>query len=161
MKKWILTGTLIVALAVVAVFAWVGVAYARWPHSLYHHGYGMMGSYGMMRAWDDAPMHPYMLDALAGALNLTPEEIQVQIDQGDTPYQIAQSQGLSRNQARRLVFAAHDEALDEAVQAGALTQEQANWMDRYMESTALGGFRGCPGFNGFGGHFGPMMGGRW
>jgi hypothetical protein len=96
----------------------------------------MMGGYGY------GPMRQYMLDALAEALNLTPEQLQTHLNQGETPWQIAQSQGLSADQFRQAMLKAQDEALDEAVKAGVLTQQQADWMDQHMESMWSGGF-GC------------------
>jgi hypothetical protein len=61
---------------------------------------------------------------------------------------------------------AHDKALDKAVEAGLLTQEQADWMDQHMESMWSGngaGYGGCHGSYGddgqtTGARFGPMMG---
>ena len=180
MKKWIIAGSLVVALAVVAVFGWVGVAYAQsqqppTPGQGYGYGGMMGGGYGMMGNGGYGPMHQYMVDALATALNLTPEQLQTRIDNGDTPYQIAQSQGLSQEQIQQVIEDAHDQALDQAVKDGALTQEQADWMDQHMESMwsgTFGGF-GCHGsYNGTGSdnsnsggsnpgsRFGPMMGGR-
>ncbi len=186
MKKWIIAGSLVVALAVVAVFGWAGVAYAQsqqppTPGQGYGYG-GMMGGYGygMMGSSGYGPMHQYMVDALAKALNLTPEQLQARIENGETPYEIAQSQGLSQEQIQQVMEDAHDQALDQAVEAGTLTQEQADWMDQHMEamwSGDFGGF-GCHGFNGdsdsgnsssgssnsggsnSSGRFGPMMGGR-
>jgi Protein of unknown function (DUF2680) len=128
-------------------------------------GYGMMGGFGMMGAGNYGPMHQYMVEALAEALKLTPEEVQSRIDGGETPWQIAQSQGLSQDQIQQLMLDAHDKALDKAVEAGLLTQEQADWMDQHMESMWSGdgtGFGGCHGANGTsdstsGTRYGPMM----
>ncbi len=186
MKKWIIAGSLVVALAVVAVFGWAGVAYAQSqqpPTPGQGYGYGMMGGgygYGMMGDAGYGPMQQYMVDAFAKALNLTPEQLQTRIDNGETPYQIAQSQGLSQEQIQQVIEDAHDQALDQAVKDGTLTQAQADWMDQHMESMWSGnyGASGCPGFNGgvgnrnanprnanpggsnSGSRFGPMRGGR-
>lgn len=130
-------------------------------------GYGTPGGYGMMGAGGYGPMHEYMVDALADTLNLTPEEIQSRIDAGETPWQIAQAQGMSEEEIQQLMLDAHDKALDAAVEAGTLTQEQADWMDQHMESmwsTDGAGFGGCHGAVGAGNttsgtRYGPMM--RW
>ena len=191
-NKWLIVGISIVALLGLAFggLVWAGTAYAqsqtppatgylrgmmdgyRTPggyssQSGQYGGYGMMGGFGMMGAAGYGPMHDDMVDALAEALNLTPEEIQSRIEAGETPWQIAQAQGLSDEEIQQLMLDAHDKALDAAVEAGTLTQEQADWMDQHMESmwSADGaGFGGCHGPAGAGNttsgtRFGPMM--RW
>ena len=101
------------------------------------YGRGMMGGgYGMMGGWGQGnygPMHDYMIPALAEKLGLTAEELQARIDGGETPYQVAQAKGLSDEEIRNLFQAAHAEALDAAVAAGAITQEQADWMSQHMQ----------------------------
>lgn len=173
-SKWIIIGISVLALAALAVggLAWAGTAYAQSPTPNdpgfpYDMMGGQYGGYGMMGAGNYGPMHQYMVDALAEALKLTPEEVQSRIDAGETPWQIAQSQGLSQDQIQQLMLDAHDKALDQAVQAGLLTQAQADWMDQHMESMWSGdgtGFGGCHGANGAsdstsGTRYGPMMGG--
>ena len=177
MKKWIILGISVVVLAALAVagLVWAGTAYAQaqnpptpaFPYGMMggqYGGFGMMGGYGMMGAGGYGPMHEYMVAALAGALNLTPEEIQARIDNGETPWEIARSQGLSDEEIQQLMFDAHDIALDNAVEAGLLTQEQADWMDQHMESMWSGDFGngGCHGANDAGGsssgtRYGPGM----
>jgi hypothetical protein len=173
MRKRIIIGISIVALVALAIvgLGWARTAYAQaqTPPSP-GYGYGMMGGqyggFGMMGNWDNGPMHEYMVSALADALNLTPEEIQTRIDNGETPWQIAQAQGLSEEQIQQVMLDAHDKSLDKTVEAGILTQEQADWMDQHMESMWSGdfsGFGGCHGpVNGTGStdsgtRYGPMM----
>ena len=170
MKKWIFIGISILALAVLSAvgFAWAQTAYAQTqtpPFPGYQHGmmggqaggYGMMGrqhgGYGMLGAETYGPMHDSMVDALAEALNLAPEEVQTRIDNGETPWQIAEAQGLNQDQIGQLMQDAHDKALEGAVEGGTLTQEQADWMDQHMESMWSGDFSGygsCPGMGGAG-----------
>ncbi len=160
MKKWILIGIAALALVAVAGLAWFGTAYAQsqtppFPGQPWGRmgGSGMMGGYagyGMMGAGDYGPMHPYMVAALADALHLDQTEVQTRMNNGETPWQIAQAQGLTSEQAQQIILDAHDKALDQAVKAGLLTQAQADWMDQHMESMWSGngaGF-GCPGANG-------------
>jgi hypothetical protein len=155
MKKWIILGISIAALAVLTVggFVWAGKAYAQaqeppYPNYSYgmmggrYGGYGMMGGYGMWGAGGYGPMHQYMIDALAKAFNLTSEQLQARFDQGETPWKIAQSQGLSAEQFQNAMQEAQDQALEAAVKGGVLTQQQADWMDQHMESMWSGGF-GC------------------
>jgi hypothetical protein len=97
---------------------------------------GNRGTRGGMMGWQDGsygPMHEYMISALAEGLDMTSEELQARIDQGETPYQVAQSAGLSDEQITTLFDEAHDKALQAAVDAGALTQEQADWMESHHE----------------------------
>ena len=121
------------------------------------YGPGMMGrgddvGPGMLGRWrgknqrggGTGPMHQYMFEALAEQLGLTPEELQTRLDAGQTPYQIAKDKGLSDDQIRELFEKAHDAALAKAVEAGLLTQEQADGMDKHMEQRWEGGFG--PGF---------------
>jgi hypothetical protein len=124
-------------------------------------GRGRSGAWGggMMGSGSYGPMHEYMINALAEGLNLTPANLQAQITAGKTPYQIAQDKGLSDDQIKELFLKAHDEALDAAVKAGLLTQEQADWMDQRMEQRWQDGF---PGFGAAGlGAMPCQGGGRW
>lgn len=108
-------------------------------------GYGMMGG-GMMTNGSYGPMHTYMVQSLADQLGLKVEDVQSRIQAGETPYQIAQSQGKTDNEIKTLMQTAHDEALKSAVAAGVITQAQADWMDQHMEQMwQNGGTGGCPG----------------
>jgi hypothetical protein len=189
MKKWILISLLTVAVLGLAAFAWSGTVFARnlynnnGPYGQgmmggygYGYGHGMMGGYGygygMMGDGYDSFMHDYMVSELADALNLSPEEINESIQAGETPWQIAQAEGLSNEQIQQLMQDAHDQALQAAVDAGELTQEQADWMDQRMLSMWSGDYRGfgpChstndwdnPNSSSSDSRYGPMMGGRW
>ncbi|MDD2696134.1 MAG: hypothetical protein PHD58_09435 [Anaerolineales bacterium] len=133
--------------------------------------WGMMGGRGagMMGAWRnnadadfEGPMHDAMIAALAEALNVTPEELEEAHDAGKTMWQFAEEQGLSADEFAQIMIQARTKALNQAVEDGAITQEQANWMIQRMSQAqangfgmgACGGFRQSQGFRG-----GP--GGRW
>jgi hypothetical protein len=177
--KWILTGISVLALAALAVggIVWARTAYAQsqtpatpgYPYGMMGSGgYGMMGGYGLMGGYGYGPMYTYMVDGIAEALNLTPADLEKRLEAGETPWQIAQSQGLSYEQIQQAMLEAHDKALDAAVKAGSLTQEQADWMDQHMEQmwgsgqpdTDSNGEPGSPNSAAPGRGFGPMMGGR-
>ena len=165
MKKLLMAGA--VGLVVLVALGIAGFAYAQsqTPPAPYGAGRGMMGGFGsgmmagrgmmggyrsgMMGNGGYGPMHEYMVAALAEELGLTVEDVQSRIEAGETPYQIAQSQGLTDEQIRDVMEQAHDAALDAAVAAGALTQEQADWMDQHMEQMWQNGGAG----------FGPCHGG--
>jgi hypothetical protein len=105
-------------------------------------GPGLMGSTA-------GKLQQYMLNALAEKLNLTPADLQTRMTNGETPYKIAQSQGLTDTQISDLFLAARDAALTQAVTDGVLTQEQANTLSQHMGQMWFNGF----GFGfGFGNH---------
>ena len=116
------------------------------------YGPGMMGGWGMMGGAGNGAMRQFMVDALAKELGMTSADVQTALQSGKTPYQLAQEKGLTPAQISDLMQKMHDEALKQAVAAGALTQEQADWMDQHMEQMWSNGFGpgsgGCPGFNG-------------
>ena len=103
-----------------------GVARMGWRGG---RGPGMMGSDGFGRV----PMHPYLVDALAEALDLTPEAVQERLGASETPWEIAVSSGLNEEQARKVLSDAHIAALDAAVADGAISQEQADWIRDRMQ----------------------------
>ena len=168
MKKFLWIGAL--ALISLAVLGVAGFAYAQTqtPPDAPFYGPGMMrrnGGFGpgMMGGWGQAgsgPMHPYMVEAFAEALGLTPEELQAKLDDGETMYTVAQAQGLSDEEFSTLMVEARTTALEKAVADSVLTQEQADWMIQRMAQMQAQGFG--PGAGGCGGFGGRMMGGwRW
>ncbi len=179
MKKILLVGAIVlVALAALGV---AGFAYAQsqtpptpefpfGPDAEGWHGgrRGMMGAWRAGGAWEDGihgPMHEYMLNAIAEALGLEPQELQVYHDEGKTPWDVAQEQGLSEEEFRELMFEARKKALEQAAADGVITQEQADWMlERMNQMWEYGpGFGPCHGGGGtFGGRpGGGPGGGRW
>lgn len=158
MKKALAVGAVVVvALLVLGVS---GFAYAQSqnpPNPAYPFGRGMMGGWGrgmmgggmMGGAWGGrnvyGAMHDTMVKSLADKVGLTPEEVQKRLDDGESLWQIAQSNGLSDEDTRKLMLEAHDAALAKAVADGQITQSQADWMDQHMEQMWQSG---GPGFNG-------------
>lgn len=147
----------LVAVTVLAVLGIAGLAFAQGNiPPAYHYGmmggrggYGMMGScYGMMGSGYGA-MHAYMLPAFAEALGISPEELQSRLDGGETMWDVARAQGLSDEEVYQVMEAAHSQAIEQAVEAGVLTQEQAGWMDGHMEQMHGEGFApgSCHGSN--------------
>jgi hypothetical protein len=130
------------------------------------YGYGMMGGgYGMMGYTDEdgdgyGPMHDYMLAGFAEAFDLSVEELQTQLDAGETMYTIAEAQGLTFEEFQALMIEVRTDALNQLVADGVITQEQADWMLSHMARMGQGygaGSGNCPmGGGSFGGR-----GGRW
>lgn len=174
MKKLLLV-SLIVAVAVLALGT-AGYAYAQsqQPNSGTYGpgmmggrgGRGMMGGgYGMFGYTDEdgdgyGPMHDYMLAGFAEAFGLSVEELQAQLDAGETMYTIAEAQGLTFEEFQALMIEVRTEALNQLVADGVITQEQADWMLSRMARMGQGygaGAGSCPmGGGSFGGR-----GGRW
>ena len=143
--KLIITGISVLALAALAVggIVWARTAYAQsQTPATPGYPYGMMGSggYGMVGGYGYGPMYTYMVDGIAEALNLTPADLEKRMEAGETPWQIAQSQGLSTGQIQQAMLEAHDKALDAAVKAGSLTQAQADWMQQHMNRNYPDGY---------------------
>jgi hypothetical protein len=177
MKKFLV----ITAFALVAILALgiAGFAYAQTqtpPNDNQPFGYGQMGpgmmggrmngrsfGWGMMggQPGTGGPMHEYMVNAFAAALGMTPEELQAELDAGETMWTVAEARGYTAEQFSELMLQARDQALKDAVAAGVLTQEQANSMLQRMQQMHPNGFdpNSCPMHGGAGGQGrGP---GRW
>ena len=92
---------------------------------------GGRGGGGMMSSAYDGeygPMHETMLTAFAEAFGLSVDEIETRHAAGETMWQIAEAQGYSFEEFTTLMLEARTTALEQAVAAGLLTQEQADWM---------------------------------
>ena len=151
MKKiWTLGLVLIVAAALTA-----GVAFAQTPSPQGSGGYGqgMMGGRGAHSLMGQGgpvdgsfgPMHEYMVATFAEALNLTPAELQAHLDAGETMWQVAEAQGITLENFRTLMLEARADALQQAVEAGTITSDQAEWMSQRLSRMEERGF-GSGGF---------------
>ena len=80
-----------------------------------------------------SPMHTYMLDAIAKALDVTTTDLQTQLNNGSSLWQIAQGKGMTEAQFQTAMQTAFSEALKQAVADGKLTQAQADWMSAHMQ----------------------------
>ena len=141
MKKTILIiSIVVVALAVMGV----GVAFAQGQQPPFQGRGGMMGG-----------MHDYVEQALAAKLGLTEEQVEEQFAAGKTMYQIALDNGIKQEDLATFMNDVHKEAFANAVKAGVVTQEQADWMLQRMQNRGFGygdGTAGCPMHNGQGGN---------
>ncbi len=88
-------------------------------------GFGLMGG-----SWT-------MFDTVADALGLTPEELFAQLHAGETLEEIAEAQGVELEEVYDAIDAARAEAMREAIQQavedGRTTQEQADWLLEGLE----------------------------
>ncbi len=167
MKKTLLVA-LLLAVAI-GVFA-TGVAFAQEPQPPAQpfgpgFGGGMMGGgrgQGMIAGGQTGPMHPYIVDAFSAKVGLSVEQVNELLQSGKTMYQIALDQGVAEADIPALLTEVHTTAFEKAVAAGAITQEQADWMSQRMAQRQANGY----GFGNCGGTGQPvgagmMRGGRW
>lgn len=111
---------------------------------------------------DASPMHTAALPVYAEAFGMTTEELQAQLDAGETIWGLAADKGLTLAEFRELQTTAYKAALDAAVAAGIITQAQADRMLERMSQNPMGGkgmFGGHGGRHGHGGFGGdcPMQ----
>ena len=153
-KKMMAAGLVVV----VGSLVFAGLAFAQTPAPVtpgqgYGRGQGMMGGGagrgGIMGGNFDAanagPLHTYMLDAFAQALDITRADLDAQLAAGQTMVDIAAANGLTPDQFFEVMQTARTAALAQAVADGALTQAQADQMQGRMFQN--GGPGTCPHFN--------------
>jgi hypothetical protein len=123
-------------------FGWHGVRGGR-------GGFGC-GMFGLGRGdqWT-------MFDVAAEALGLTPEELFAELHAGKSLTEIAEAKGVDVQTVYDAMSAARAEAgkqaIQQAVEDGRISQEQADWMLQGLEKGWMGG-------HGFGRGFGPKGG---
>ena len=111
-------------------------------------------------------LHGAAHGAIASALSMSSEDLFTAMRSGKTVAQLAQEKGIDLEAVVKAALEAHDKALDEQVQAGRISQEQADWMDARMEANVRAmvagqygpGMRGGPGPGMGPGRRGPGMG---
>jgi hypothetical protein len=147
-KMSILIGGLLVALLVIGVIG-VTSAYAQSPSSALLHGDGPGGGRGLGLAG---------LQAAAEALNMTTDELITALRSGRTLEELATEAGVDLQDVQDAIQAAHTTAIRERIQqaldAGTITQEHADWLLEGLDK----GFIGAPGGFGLGGPRGPGLG---
>jgi hypothetical protein len=101
---------------------------------------------GGLRWKDQETIH----EAIAGALGIGEDELEAAFAEGKTPYTLAEELGVDFEQVQAAMQAARAEAVQQAVEDGTLTEEQAEWI--LSRQGDVGWHRG--------GIFGPGPGGR-
>jgi len=187
MKKWLALSVI----AVLTVLAVATVVSAQTPQPQTPQPFGQGFGQGMMGRGQQAgvgrgammgglvdgnegPLHDGMVAYFAGKLGLTVDAVQARLDAGETMWQIAQSQDMSSADFTALMQDARKAGIDAAVQAGLITQAQADWMQQRSQNMPMfqegfdpgdcpmnGGTAAGPqaGFGMQGGR--GVMGGRW
>ena len=113
MKKSILVMALV--LAALVVFG-VGAAFAQGG-----------GRGGMMHS-GQGPLHTFMVTEFAKKFGLNVNDVNTRLAAGETMYDIALSTGVAAEDVPTLLAEVRSNALDAAVKANVITQEQADWM---------------------------------
>lgn len=149
-KMSILIAGLLVALLVVGVAGATGV-FAQGSLDTLPHGQGPGGGRGLRLG--DAE-----LAAAAEVLDMTTDELTTALQSGKTLEQIAEDAGVDFADVQEAIQAAHvaemRERIQQAVEDGTITQENADWLLEGLEK----GFIGVPGAFGFGGPHGHGVG---
>ncbi|MFQ5576005.1 MAG: hypothetical protein ACE5G8_03350 [Anaerolineae bacterium] len=149
---------------VVAVAALSAVAFAQEPDTPpftppWMNGDHPVGSRDFLHTEE---LEEAMHTAIAEALGLTVEEFDAARADGQTLWQIAEAQGVDLNDVWSAMNEVRQEAIQQAVDDGLITQEQADWMADHAgpHGPGLHGGGNCDGDGPAGGPFGGMRGGR-
>ena len=119
MKKTILIAVLVVvALGVLGV----GAVFAQDQTPPF------VGHGPMMQNGTSGPIHTFMVTEFAKKLSLNVDDVNTRLTAGETMYDIALSAGVTAEEYPALMTEVRANAVDAAVKANVLTQEQADWM---------------------------------
>ena len=119
MKKMIFAGLLVISL--LAVFS-ITAAYAQGNQP-------PVNPRGPVTNGQDGPLHDYMMQAFAGVLGIDVVQLETRLANGETMYEIAISQGYDASEVPAIMADARSKALELAVAAGVISQDQADWMN--------------------------------
>ena len=154
MKKTIwIVGLVVLALGVFGV----GVALAQ-------DAQPPVGRGPMMQNGGSGVLHTFMTIEFAKQLDLNVNDVNARLTAGETMYDIALSAGVTADEFPAIMTEVRASALEEAVKANVITQEQADWMKTRGFGQGGMGAGTCTGagLQGQGGRgSGMMSGGRW
>jgi hypothetical protein len=136
MKKRIIGISLVAVLAIALVATGVAVAQGRG-----HGGPGGRGPNGPVEG-EEGPLHELMETYLADALGISPEDFEARRDGGETFIDIALDLGYEIDEARQLMLAARDAAIEEGIEQGLIDE---GWAEGMPHGFGRGGYDGeCP-----------------
>jgi hypothetical protein len=144
-KKIVFVVALVAALTLTAL-AGAGLAFAQGPTPP-APGYGCCGGWGRGGGWGWRGMG--LMDTLAELTGLEPADLYAELQEGKALLEVAQAHGVDAEQLVETALASRAEVLQQRVEAGYLTQEQADWMLEHMEEEMLEHLEAgvSPGFN--------------
>lgn len=96
-------------------------------------------------------LHDAMISVFAQELGISVDDLNDRLASGETMAEIAESQGLTIEQFTDMMANAWDQAVEQALADGTITQEQADWMQQHrfhMTPGARRGQRRGPGIHG-------------
>ena len=103
-------------------------------------GMGMMGRVNGSGDGTYGPMHDSMVAAFAEALGMSVEDVNAALADGETMWTLAEAQGMTQETFAQVMLDARTQALDDAVAAGTITQEQADLMRSHWETMSANGY---------------------
>lgn len=131
MNKFFRITSVITVLIALIVFAGVTAAFAQGPNqptgstpSGMNQAQNAAGAGMGLMAVEEAAMH----EAVAAALGLTVEQFEAEVANGENAFTLAQKLGVDFATVQDVMDAAHAAALQQSVDDGLISQEQANWM---------------------------------
>ena len=144
-KKVVFVVALVAALTITAL-AGTGLAFAHGPTPP-APGYGCCGSDpvaqqcgmhgGRWGGWGRGWHGMGLIDALAELTESEPADLYAELQEGQTLLEVAQAHGISAEELVKAAIASRAEVLQQRVEAGYLTEEQADWMLEHMREEML------------------------
>jgi hypothetical protein len=132
MKKLVIALTVAAVAVLVLVAAGVAYAQSNGPSDDNDFGFGMMGRRGHLfnqeKVGGDEVLHDEMVAAFAAKLGISATDLETRLANGETMAEIADSLGFSLEDFRAIMLETRNLAIDQALAAGELTEEQAEWM---------------------------------
>ncbi len=136
---------LLVAVVALAIGT-TGVAYAQTPNQTPGTGFtamagrGPQGRYGAGNGiTGDGILHDYLIATYSEALNIPVADLETRLDNGETMSQIAISTGMTLDEFRTLMVDVRNQAIDQALADGVLSQAQADWLKLHGAGQIAGG----------------------
>lgn len=140
---------------VALAFGATSVAFARTPSPQPYnnpgYGSGMMGGRGRygggMANGEVGLYHEIMVGSFAEALGLTLDQLEARLEDGETMWQIAESEGTTWDEFFAIMNDARSAMLDQAVEYGTMSPEQAEFMNSRGQARGYGrGYGSCMGY---------------
>lgn len=110
--------------------------------------YGFGGHGGMSSAGiKGGLLHDEMMKVISEELGISVEDLETRMANGETLYEIAVAEGLTPEEFNTLMVEAREQAIDQALADGLITQTQADWMKTRssMMGTTSDSYRGMMG----------------
>lgn len=99
----------------------------------------------MMQNGTSGPLHTFMTTEFAKTLDLNVNDVNTRLTAGETMYDIALSAGVTAEEFPAIMTEVRANAVDAAVKANVITQEQADWMQTRGGGMMGAGYDGnCP-----------------